>query len=34
MVMYPNMYNRDEIFFRLGIEKSEDLLQKIKSGRM
>lgn len=28
--MYPNMYNRDEIFFRLGVEKSEDLLQKIR----
>ena len=27
---YPTMYNRDEIFFRLGIEKSEELLQKIK----
>ena len=29
--MYPNMYNRDEIFFRLGVEESEDLLQKIKN---
>ena len=29
--MYPTMYNRDEIFFRLGIEKSEDLLQKLKT---
>ena len=29
--MYPNMYNRDEIFFRLGIEKSDDLLQKLKN---
>ena len=28
---YPTMYNRDEIFFRLGIEKSEELLQKIRS---
>ena len=28
--MYPNMYGRDEIFFRLGIEQSDDLLQKIK----
>lgn len=27
---YPTMYNRDEIFFRLGLEKSEDLLQKIR----
>lgn len=27
---YPKMYNRDEIFFRLGIEKSEELLQKIR----
>lgn len=26
---YPTMYNRDEIFFRLGIEQSEELLQKI-----
>lgn len=25
------MYNRDEIFFRLGIEKSDDLLQKLKN---
>lgn len=24
------MYGRDEIFFRLGIEQSDDLLQKIK----
>lgn len=29
--MYPNMYNRDEIFFRLGVEESEELLQKIKN---
>ena len=29
--MYPNMYNRDEIFFRLGIEKSDDLLQKLRN---
>lgn len=29
--MYPNMYNRDEIFFRLGVEESEDLLKKIKN---
>lgn len=28
---YPTMYNRDEIFCRLGIEESEDLLEKIKS---
>lgn len=21
--MYPNMFNRDEIFFRLGVEKSK-----------
>lgn len=27
---YPTMYNRDEIFFRLGIEESEELLQKIR----
>ncbi len=27
---YPTMYNRDEIFFRLGIEKSEELLYKIE----
>ncbi len=25
------MYNRDEIFFRLGIEKSDDLLQKLRN---
>lgn len=29
--MYPNMFNRDEIFFRLGIEKSNDLLQKLRN---
>lgn len=29
--MYPNMYNRDEIFFRLGVEKSDDLLQKLRN---
>lgn len=29
--MYPNMFNRDEIFFRLGIEKSDDLLQKLRN---
>lgn len=29
--MYPNMYNRDEIFFRLGVEQSDDLLQKLRS---
>lgn len=29
--MYPNMFNRDEIFFRLGIEKSEDLLQMLRN---
>lgn len=28
--MYPNMFNRDEIFFRLGVEKSEELLEKIR----
>ena len=28
--MYPDRYQRDEIFFRLGVEKSEDLLQKLK----
>lgn len=27
---YPTMHNRDEIFFRLGIEKSEELLRKIE----
>ena len=29
--MYPNMYGRDEIFFRLGVEQSDDLIQKIKT---
>lgn len=29
--MYPNILNRDEIFFRLLFEKSEDLLQKIRN---
>ena len=29
--MYPNMYGRDEIFFRLGVEQSDDLLQRIKT---
>lgn len=29
--MYPSMYNRDEIFFRLGLEESDDLLQKLKN---
>ena len=29
--MNPNMYGRDEIFFRLGVEQSDDLLQKIKT---
>lgn len=29
--MYPNMYGRDEIFLRLGVEQSDDLLQKIKT---
>ena len=29
--MYPNMYGRDEIFFWLGVEQSDDLLQKIKT---
>ena len=29
--MYPTMYNRDEIFFRLGLEKSDALLEKIKN---
>ena len=28
---YPAMYNRDKIFFRLGIEKSEELLHKIEA---
>lgn len=28
--MYPNMLNRDEIFFRLGVEKSEELLKKFE----
>ena len=31
---YPTMYNRDEIFFRLGIEQSEELLQKILTFKM
>ena len=30
---YPTMYNRDEIFFRLGIEQSEELLQKIRCAK-
>lgn len=25
------MYNRDEIFFRLGVEQSDDLLQKLRN---
>lgn len=29
--MYPNMFNRDEVFFRLGVEKSEDLLQALRN---
>lgn len=29
--MYPNMFNRDEIFFRLGVEKSDDLLQMLRN---
>ena len=29
--MYPNMFNRDEVFFRLGVEKSEDLLQTLRN---
>ena len=29
--MYPNMFNRDEVFFRLGVEKSEDLLQMLRN---
>ena len=29
--MYPNMFHRDEIFFRLGVEKSEDLLQLLRN---
>lgn len=29
--MYPNMFNRDEIFFRLGVEKSDDLLEKLRN---
>lgn len=28
--MYPKMYGRDEIFCRLGFEKSDDLLRKLK----
>ena len=28
---YPLMFNRDEIFYRLGIEQSEELLQMIKN---
>lgn len=28
--MYPSMFNRDEIFFRLGVEKSEELLEMIR----
>lgn len=31
--MYPTMFNRDEIFFRLGIEKSEELLEKIRNSK-
>lgn len=30
-VMYSNMFNRDEVFFRLGVEKSEDLLQMLRN---
>lgn len=29
--MYPKMYNRDEIFFRLGHEESDDLLEKLRN---
>ena len=29
--MYPNMFNRDEVFFRLGVEKSEELLQMLRN---
>ena len=29
--MYPNMFGRDEVFFRLGVEKSEDLLQMLRN---
>lgn len=29
--MYPNMCNRDEIFFRLGVEQSNELLEKLKN---
>ena len=29
--MYPNMFDRDEVFFRLGVEKSEDLLQTLRN---
>lgn len=29
--MYPSMFNRDEIFFRLGVEKSEELLEMIRN---
>ena len=28
--MYPTMFNRDEIFCRLGFEKSEELLEMIR----
>lgn len=28
--IYPNMFHRDEFFFRLGVEKSEKLLRKLK----
>lgn len=26
---YPQIYNRDELFFRLGLEKSEQLIKKL-----
>lgn len=29
--MYPKMFNRDEIFFRLGHEKSDELLKKLRN---
>ena len=29
--MYPTMFNRDEMFFRLGTEKSDELLQKLRN---
>ncbi len=29
--MYSNMFNRDDMFFRLGVEESDALLDKIKN---